>query len=175
MISSATPLPPTPLVIVLVDENKSSTAQFKHDLEELGYIPDVVQIKSREELRAWLSTHTADVIVANHRVADFCAIDVLMLLEELHSDIPVVLLSAPEFDAEKGPLLRAGALDFILPSEIRRIVPIVEQQIRLRKEFWALRGKFHQDEITRGPARVILEALKQRQAQLVDIVIDKLK
>lgn len=150
-----------PLCLLLVDENAASTRQFKDDLVSLGYDPEVVQIKSRDALVAWLTKYlTCDVVVANHRVKDFAAADVMRVLKDMNLAVPVVLLTDGTKDEEIAPLLRLGAAGFITLKEVKNLIPMIEKEMRNRKELDVLKETLEKDAQKKEVAVSALEALR---------------
>lgn len=150
-----------PLILLLVDEHAASTQRFKEDLISLGYDPEVIQIKSRVGLVEWLTKNrTCDVVVANHRVKDFAAADVMLVLKEMSLTVPVVLLTDGTKDEEIAPLLRLGATGFITLKEVKNLIPMIEKDMRNRKELDALKDTLAKDAQKKESAVAELEALR---------------
>jgi putative two-component system response regulator len=74
--------------------------------------------------RAW------DVVVIGHNLPGFSGLEVLALVREADTDVPVLVVSGCVGEEAAVAAMKAGAHDFILKDNLARLVPAVERELR---------------------------------------------
>ncbi len=84
---------------------------------------------ARDFLEA-LATGTFDVILSDHSMKGFSSTEALRLLHEQSKDIPFIIVSGTIGEDSAVDAMRAGAHDYVLKQNLRRLGPAVERELR---------------------------------------------
>ncbi|NMC64052.1 MAG: response regulator [SAR324 cluster bacterium] len=109
--------------ILLVDDDSDHLVLFSMFLEKEGY--EVVCAESAEEALALLRDHTVDIVVSDVLMPEMNGIEFLRLLRNSakYSEIPVIFLTASEWQTESLVYQEEGPDMFCLKSLARSLLP----------------------------------------------------
>jgi two-component system cell cycle sensor histidine kinase/response regulator CckA len=111
-------------VVLLVEDDPDHAELAIRGLEDAAV--ELVVVNCVASARAWLATRTADLVLADVRLPDGGAFD---LLAECSSPV-VVMTSFGEEQAERA--IQAGAIDYVIksPEMFRELPAIVARNLR---------------------------------------------
>ncbi len=118
------------------------------------------------EIVDYISGKDTDVIVCDYNLRGFNGLDVLNLLKEKESTIPLIFLSSTVGEEKAVNLIKEGAIDFVLKNNLKKIPVAVERafnESNLIKEKAEYQDRLHSQNI-------LLDTLFN---SLVDMVILK--
>ncbi|OIO02396.1 MAG: hypothetical protein AUJ51_06440 [Elusimicrobia bacterium CG1_02_56_21] len=120
---------------ILFSEDES--ADFKLELralaeEGINCLP--WRGESMAELGEALERSSPDIIITDYRLAGFTALEVIGLARQKAPLAPVIVISASVGEEKTGELFRAGAADFVLKGNLRRLGPAVRRAMKVIKE-----------------------------------------
>jgi signal transduction histidine kinase len=125
-----------PLRILVVDDSVDDALLLMHALREDDANLVYRRVETAEEMRAALS-EPWDAILADYTLPRFSGLDALRLMQELGIDLPFIMVSGKEGEETAVEVMRAGAHDYILKSNLARLAPAIEREMREA----ALRGE----------------------------------
>lgn len=126
-----------PLRALIIEDSKSDTLLLLRELERGGYLPRYRQVETSEAMILALNEETWDVVLCDYRLPQFSAPAALKLLQESGLDLPFIIVSGTIGEDTAVVALKAGAHDYIMKQNLKRLVPAIEREIReaeLRKE-----------------------------------------
>jgi two-component system, cell cycle sensor histidine kinase and response regulator CckA len=138
-----------PVRVLIVEDSEDDALALVYELERGGYAPEWRRVDSRDEMRNTLSAETWQLIISDCRLSRFCADDAIALVRERRLDVPIIIVSSSNEPGGAIDTMRAGASDYILKSDIVRLLPAVERELR--------------ESGLRGKAREVEEQLRQAQ------------
>ena len=118
------------LRLLQVEDSESDAALVVRLLENAGYTVKARRVEEAGAMRRALAEQTFDVIIADHRMGQFDAPGALAILHESGLDIPFMVVSGSIQQELAISLMTAGAHDYLLKSNLARLVPAVEREIR---------------------------------------------
>jgi two-component system cell cycle sensor histidine kinase/response regulator CckA len=118
------------LRVLQVEDSESDAALIVRLLEKSGYHIQSQRVETPEKMRAALSGHAWDVIIADHRMARFDAPGALGVLRESGKDIPLILVSGSIGEVQAVEMMKSGAHDYVLKDNLARLVPAVDRELR---------------------------------------------
>lgn len=118
------------LRLLQVEDSESDAALVVRLLERAGYTVEARRVEEAGAMRRALAEQTFDVVVADHRMGQFDAPGALAILRESGLDIPFLVVSGSIQQELAISLMKAGAHDYLLKSNLARLVPAVEREIR---------------------------------------------
>jgi PAS domain S-box-containing protein len=140
-----------PLRILLVEDNRDDAALVERQLRAGGYEPVLRRIDTAEAMREALRKADWDAVVADYNLPGFSAIGALEVLQASRRDLPFIIVSGGIGEEEATAAMKAGAHDYVMKDNLKRLVPAIEREIR--------------DAADRHVARRAEEALRESEAR----------
>ncbi|MEQ1867242.1 MAG: diguanylate cyclase, partial [Micropepsaceae bacterium] len=119
-----------------------------HSLRGQGYSQLVsATVATAATMRAALQGRDWDLITADHPMSGFSAPEALAIAKELRPDVPFIIVSGEINLNLAVSLIKGGAQDYVHKSELIRLGPIIERELReakLNRERKLADGKLHE-------------------------------
>lgn len=125
--------------MLLEDDPHDAKLILRH-LESFDPGSDVVRVDDEPTFVAAMASHVVDVIVSDHALAGFDALAALRVAQRLQPGVPFVLVSGA-FTPAATACLKAGALEFVLKSELDRLGPVVRDALEKRASLRTLTAR----------------------------------
>ena len=158
-----------PLRALIVEDSADDTELLLRELKRGGYDPIHVRVETPEAMEAELSAHTWNIVFSDFTMPHFNAFDALALLRKTGLDIPFIIVSGTIGEDRAVIAMKAGAHDYILKGNLKRLVPAVERELRearMRQERRQASETIHRlaytDMVTGLPNRVRFRELVQQ-------------
>ncbi len=120
----------TALRILLVEDSSDDATLIIRQFERDAYSIDWVRVEEEPDLRSALSAQPWDVIIADHALPHLDSLGALAIAHEIAPGIPVVIVSGVIGEETAVAAMRAGASDYVMKSNLRRLVAVVEREVR---------------------------------------------
>ncbi len=127
------------LRVLVVEDSEIDVALLIQELQRGGYEPDFEWVNTPEAMNTALSKPIWDVVIANCFVPGFDVSNTLALLKEKKLDLPLIIVSDDTHEGHALAVMRAGAHDYLIKSELARLVPAIERELRVVREHQAHR------------------------------------
>jgi DNA-binding NarL/FixJ family response regulator len=125
---------PSPrLRILLLEDDPRDADLVTHALKRLDPPCTVLRVDSRLAFASALDTFTPDVVLSDHAIADFDALDALRLTQARLPEAPFLLVAGAFEQSTTTECLRSGATDFIRKSDLNRLGPAIVTAVKLRE------------------------------------------
>jgi len=118
------------LQLLIVERSQADTARLLDTLRNQGFTVEASTAASERELRAALGTAAPDLILCDQPVPGFPAAVALAVAKELRPDVPFIIVSVENDLNMAVALMRFGAQDYVQDSELARLGPAVERELR---------------------------------------------
>ncbi len=141
-----------PVRALLLDDSTSNAALLFEELRRGGFEPVLERVTSRESLEAALAASSWDVVLSDIAVGSLGALEALAILQQRDIDVPFLIVSENLGEETAIRAMRAGAQNCIPRTNLVRLCPILEREMReaqIRRE--------------RRTAQGALEALKSSE------------
>ncbi|MEP7345208.1 MAG: EAL domain-containing protein, partial [Gemmatimonadaceae bacterium] len=125
-----TPLPCTALRVLMVEDSESDAALLVRHLERGGYAVDVLRVECVEEMKAALIEREWDIVISDYSLPHFDAPRALATLKASGRDIPFVVVSGNMGEEIAVAMMRDGAHDYLLKSDLARLAPAIQREVR---------------------------------------------
>jgi len=119
-----------PLRVLMIEDSESDAALIVRHLETAGYCVHADRVQTAGALRAALADPVYDVIIADHRMPQFDAPAALAIVREAGHDIPFLVVSGTIGEELAVAMMKAGAHDYLVKSNLARLAPAVGREIR---------------------------------------------
>lgn len=124
----ATTVARPPLRVLLVEDSDDDALLITERLRE-QYEPTVRQVTSGTALSEALADGEWDVVISDHNLPGFSAIEALRLVIDSGRDIPFIIVSGTIGEALAVEAMKAGAHDFLMKDSLAKLNPAVEHAV----------------------------------------------
>jgi diguanylate cyclase (GGDEF)-like protein/PAS domain S-box-containing protein len=124
-----------PLRLLIIDDSPDDADIPVSVLRKNGYMLKSQRVQDLAGIQSALKKATWDLVVSEYRLPHLGAMLALDTIKHIKPDLPFFVLTKKINDADLIEVMRAGARDVILKSEPARIVPAVERELALVKEW----------------------------------------
>ena len=119
-----------PLRVLIVEDSEEDSALLLHELRRGGYEPVYERVDTLEAMTAALARQTWDIVLADYTLPHFSTIAALILLKESGLDLPFIIVSDSIGEDTAVAAMKAGAHDYIIKGNLKRLIPAVERELR---------------------------------------------
>ena len=116
------------LRVLLVEDDEADAALIVHALSADSRLIRAERVDTPEGFFAALPTAPWDVIVCDHRMPRFSALDALRVLQATGRDIPFLIVSGAISENDAVAAMKAGAHDYLMKDNLARLGPAVERE-----------------------------------------------
>ncbi|MBI3299175.1 MAG: response regulator [Elusimicrobia bacterium] len=117
-------------VLVLEDSQDDTRLLIRKLSKDGGYLTVHERVDTLAGLRAALNKREWDIIISDHSMPRFSALQALQELKDRRLDIPVIILSGTIESSDAVTAMKAGASDFIMKDDTTRLLPAIERELR---------------------------------------------
>ena len=153
--------------VLTIEDNEDDAELILRELHRSGFDVKSKRVTTAEAMLESLNGEAWDVILADYRLPSFNAPAALALLQETRLDIPFIVVSGTIGEETAVDMMRAGAHDYLLKSNLKRLGPAIEREMReaeyrrergqSRKALRASEDRYRTVFENTGTATVILE------------------
>ena len=122
--------PPASLRVLFVEDSTDDVELISRELARHGFQVQPRVTETRHEFLTAIQEGTWDVVLSDHSMKGFSSLDALRLLRTHDSDIPFIIVSGTIGEDSAVEAMRAGAHDYVLKHNLRRLGPAVERELR---------------------------------------------
>ena len=122
--------PPTSLRVLFVEDSTDDVELIRLELARHGFQVQPRVAETRTEFMTAIQEGTWDIVLSDHSMKGFSSTDALHLLRDHDSDIPFIIVSGTIGEDSAVEAMRAGAHDYVLKHNLRRLGPAVERELR---------------------------------------------
>jgi len=99
-----------------------------------GYEVASERVETAEQFVVALNTAEWDIILADYNLPEFNGPEGLRLLQESEQDIPFIVISGGIGEDLAVQIMKSGAHDYLMKGNLKRLVPVVEREVREARE-----------------------------------------
>lgn len=118
-----------PLRILMVEDSDDDAALIARTLRRAGCQVMFERVETAAAMREALR-QPWDLIIADYTLPHFSGLEALDLLRQSGQDLPFIVVSGTINEDMAVAAIKAGAHDYVLKSNLSRIVPAVERELR---------------------------------------------
>jgi len=114
---------------LIVEDSADDTRFIVRELEQNGYEVEFQQVDEPATFRAALGLRW-DVVICDYNLPNFSGPAALEILSETGIDLPLLIVSGTIGEDAAVEAMRAGARDYVLKDNLRRLAPAVRRELR---------------------------------------------
>jgi PAS domain S-box-containing protein len=115
--------------VLYVEDSAADAELTLRALGRAGLDVRAHRVEDATGMRRALAEDTFDVVISDYALPRFDALSALRVLQESGQDIPFIVVSGAIGEEIAVKMMRAGAHDYILKDDLRRLQPAVEREI----------------------------------------------
>ena len=115
---------------LIVEDCEDDTLLLVRELILGGYEPIYHRVETPEDLQTELLAKPWDIIFSDYSMPHFSAFDALAILHRSSLDIPFIIVSGTIGEDRAVNAMKAGAHDYILKGNLKRLIPATERELR---------------------------------------------
>jgi signal transduction histidine kinase len=154
---------PKPLVRVLVVEDSLDDYDLlSARLFAAPFIVESLRVEDEPAMLAALAAHPWDLVISDHNLPRFSSLQALAVLRARGADTPFIIVSGMIGEDVAVDAMKAGADDYVMKSNMARLVPAIERSLRMAAERRAKRE-------AEDAVRAALHELRESRARLSEL------
>ena len=122
------------LRLLIVDDSPDDAELPVGALRKAGYMLKSQRVHDTASMRNALEKGNWDLVISKHTLAHYGAQQALDALKRAHRHMPLIVLTEKISDEELAKIMRAGARDVVLKSELGRLAPAIERELAVARE-----------------------------------------
>jgi len=119
-----------PLRVLLIEDSEDDAALLLLELRRGGYDTTHERVDTPAALSATLDTQKWDIVISDHSMPHFSGGEALQLLRQRESEVPFIFVSGTMGEEAAVAALKNGAQDYLMKSNLKRLVPAVQRELR---------------------------------------------
>ena len=127
---NGTLFPNRAVCILVIDDSASDAELMVSILRREGFSVTYDRVDTPESLQLHLVNKDYDVILSDHNLQSWCAMDALNILQQSSKDIPFILVTGTVGDERAVEYLKQGASDYVLKENLERLPTAVSRALR---------------------------------------------
>src|SRR6187402_3133644 len=118
------------LRVLVVEDSVPDTQLLIHELRRTIDSVDFERVDNAELMRAALLEQMWDVVISDWSMPTFSGLSALALVGELELDLPFIIVSGTIGEELAVQAMHAGAHDYLIKGNLKRLVPAIDREIR---------------------------------------------
>ncbi len=120
----------TSLRMLILEDSEDDAALLVDQLQRGGYDVSFDRVDTPEALDAALEKKNWDLVISDYSMPHFSGLDALSLLRAKGSDLPFIFVSGTMGEETAIAALKTGAQDYLIKTNLKRLVPAVQRELR---------------------------------------------
>jgi len=119
-----------PLRALIVDDSDDDAQLLLRELARGGYQTAYERVDTAVDLRAMLERQSWDIIFSDYTMPRFSGAEALAIVRERDGDAPFIFVSGTMGEDTAVAAMKAGAQDYVVKDNLRRLCPTVQRELR---------------------------------------------
>lgn len=118
------------LRVLLVEDSEDDAGLLLRELRKGGFAPECRRVDNGHDFESALRTSSWDIVITDHNLPGYSSEATLASVKHSGLDIPVIIVSGSIGEEIAVAAMKNGAHDYIMKSNLSRLVPAVERELR---------------------------------------------
>ncbi len=119
---------------VLILEDTASDAELEeHALRKAGIAFTAKRVERQDAFALALDEFQPDIVLSDYKLPGFTGMAALKLVQQVHPEIPVIMVTGALTDVEAAELIKAGAKDYVLKDRLARLAPAIQGALAMER------------------------------------------
>ncbi len=125
---------PCPLRVLLVEDSADDLLLIETELKRGGWDPVCERVETAAALEAALAVRNRDLIICDYSLPELAGPTALALYRQSGLDIPFISVSGTVGEETVAEMMKAGAHDYVMKSNLGRLTSAVKRELRAAQE-----------------------------------------
>jgi DNA-binding NarL/FixJ family response regulator len=123
---------PRDLRVLILEDSEADAELIAAEFARAGLRIQALRVANRRGLVDALRDQPPDVVITDHALGQFGAREAVDMVQASRPTVPLIVVTGAFDDAMAVDALRAGADDFVVKTNLGRLVPAVRDALRVR-------------------------------------------
>ncbi len=119
----------TALRVLIVEDSEDDALMIRRHLEKSGFLVTSERVQTPAAFYTALADREWDIVLSDYSLPSFEAPAALAILQQTNLDIPFVIISGTMGEETAVDMMRAGAADYLMKSNLRRLGAVIHREI----------------------------------------------
>jgi putative nucleotidyltransferase with HDIG domain len=119
-----------PLRVLIVEDSEDDSLLLVRELKRAGYEVTAERVETADAMATALGEQTWDIVISDYSMPHFTGLYALRVLQNSGLDIPFIIVSGAVGEDTAVEAMKAGAHDFVMKSNLARLAPAIERELR---------------------------------------------
>jgi len=124
---------PDTIRILIIEDDPNDAALEEREVRRADIACTFRRVETRADMVAALTEFAPDVILTDHALPSFQALDALELAQQLSPGTPVIVVTGRLGDESAVRYLQLGAADYIIKDQLHRLGPAVLRALQTKR------------------------------------------
>ena len=124
----------TSLRLLILEDSEDDAALLVDELQRGGYDVSFERVDTPDALDSALEKKDWDLVISDYSMPHFSGLDALNLLRAKESNLPFIFVSGTIGEETAVAALKTGAQDYLIKTNLKRLVPAVQRELREANE-----------------------------------------
>lgn len=125
--------------LLLVEDSADDAEMLLYELRRAGYSVEYERVETADEMVAALHRQAWDIVIADYSLPRFSGEAALQIVQESGVDLPFIMVSGAIGEERAVEVMRAGAHDYVMKGNLKRLSVAIQRELREVKERQARR------------------------------------
>jgi len=132
--------------LLVIEDSEDDAALVHRLLRQSGYDVDSKRVDSASGLAQALNKKW-DVIISDYSMPHFSGNEALKMVRQLQPEVPFIFVSGTIGEDAATEAMRVGAQDYVLKTNLKRLIPAVQRELREIESRGHLRRQVQSDKV----------------------------
>lgn len=118
------------LQVLMVEDSEDDALLLTRQLEQGGFEVHSDRVETANTLASALRSREWDMILCDYKLPKFSGMEALSLVKEQGIDVPFIFVSGTMGEETAVQAMKAGADDYVMKGNLRRLIPAIEREQR---------------------------------------------
>ncbi|MEW6657097.1 MAG: PAS domain S-box protein [Thermodesulfobacteriota bacterium] len=123
-----------PLEILIIEDSQDDAELLVREMHQEGIDVRHLRVETAPQMHAALDNQPWDLILSDYDLPKFSGPAALQIVQERGLDLPFIVVSGKIGEEKAISFMKAGAHDYIMKSNLSRLVPAVQRELREAEE-----------------------------------------
>jgi two-component system, NarL family, sensor histidine kinase UhpB len=119
-----------PLRALIIEDSEDDARLLIRELRKNGYDIDFRRVEKAPSMKEALEREKWDIIISDYVLPQFSGLAALEMLKKAGLDLPFIIVSGKIADDIAVSMMKAGAHDYNMKDNLKRLAPAVERELR---------------------------------------------
>ncbi len=119
-----------PVRVLIIEDSEDDATLILRELRRGGYNPIHMRVETRDDMSRALKNQSWDLIISDYSLPRFNGLHALSITRTYGIDAPFIIISGNIGEETAVAAMKAGAHDYLMKDNIKRLVPAVNRELR---------------------------------------------